>query len=331
MLRPTRRFVLIGLGSLLVLAAAGALYQDVSVQREARRFPPPGRLVDVGGHRLHLVCLGEGEPTVVFESSAFGSSLSAEAARMEVSAETRVCSYDRMGTGWSDPSSGRISVGMLADDLKVLLDRAGLAAPYVLVPASIGGLTVEMFARRYPDRVAGLVFVDAANSASQILHRASGLNWMHIEAACLGRLAARLGLLRLFDPFDLRQDPSDAAARSAALLYRTERMATLCDFVRGVPTSLQELKDAPPLAPDVPLVVLIAETSEGRLPPGFGSLGEASAADSRESQKRFAQRSTRGTWRIVPNSGHLIAASQPHAVASAVLEMLALFRRAERR
>ena len=148
-----------------------------------------------------------------------------------------------MGTGWSDPGPSMISVGMLADDLRTLLDRAGLAPPYVLVPASIGGLTAELFARRHPDRVAGLVFLDAANSDREILDRVSGLNRLQIETACLGKAAARLGLLRLIDPFHFRQDASYGAAQSAALLYRVELMATLCAFARGIPTSLQELKD----------------------------------------------------------------------------------------
>ena len=155
-------FVVAGLTGAAI--AVCAVRQSQSVRREATEFPAPGRLVDIGGRRLHLICIGEGEPTVVFEPSGFGGALSSSAARTEISARSRVCSYDRMGTGWSDPGPPVISVGLLADDLEQLLDRAEIRPPYVLVPSSIGGLTVELYARRHPERVAGLVFLDAANS-----------------------------------------------------------------------------------------------------------------------------------------------------------------------
>src|SRR3990172_2880594 len=144
-----RRFFLIVPGILVALALTGVLYQTLSVRRWSTRFPPPGRLVDVGGRRLHLICTGEGAPTVIFESSGFGSSLGFDAVRAEVSIQTRACAYDRMEMAWSDAGDAVISAGLLADDLERLLDRARLAPPYILVPASIGGLTVELFARRH--------------------------------------------------------------------------------------------------------------------------------------------------------------------------------------
>jgi hypothetical protein len=100
--RRLLRWLLPGLAALFVAAAMGAIYQSVAVRRALARHPPPGQLVDVGGRRLHLLCIGDGAPTVIFEPSGFGSSLSSSAARQEVSAVTRVCSYDRMGMAWSD-------------------------------------------------------------------------------------------------------------------------------------------------------------------------------------------------------------------------------------
>src|SRR5436853_557647 len=97
-----RRLLLITCAVLVAPLLGGALYQMWSVQREAVRFPPPGQLVDIGGRRLHLICIGKGEPAVIFEAGAFQTSVSSEALRLEVSSQTRVCSYDRKGTGWSD-------------------------------------------------------------------------------------------------------------------------------------------------------------------------------------------------------------------------------------
>ncbi len=327
-----RRLLLVALVILAALPLAGALYQTLSVRSEASRFPAPGRLINVAEpgeraqRRLHLICLGQGEPTVIFESSGFGSALSSRVAREEVSTYTRVCSYDRMGMGWSDPGPGVISAGLLADDLERLTIQADLRPPFILVPASIGGLTAELFARRHPDQVAGLVFVDAGNSA--ITERfAASLTWTQVASACLVKTAARLGILRLADPFDLRKQPSDTTAQTISRLYRVEPMATVCAMARGARTTMQELASAPPLTPDVPLVVLVHERADGLLPPGFGVETQIVEREWLGLQQRFAQRSRRGIWRVVPGSDHLIGNSQPHAVASAVLDMLAQARR----
>ena len=325
-IRRARRLSLSILAVLLVLAAAGALYQTVSVRRESGRFPPPGRLVDVGGRRLHLICIGEGRPTVIFESSGLGGALSSPAARTEIGAQTRVCSYDRMGLGWSDPGPATVSVGTLADDLERLLDGAGLRPPYILVPSSIGGLTVELFARRHPERVAGLVFLDAADSGA--LERIVPRLTATVRAeACLLPIAARLGIVRLLDPFGFRRERSDAANRSMARLYRVEPMATVCGIARGTATSLQELRAAPPFAADVPFAVLTAQTSAGLVPPGLDVDLAVLERERLEQQRSLSRRSSRGTWHVVPGSDHLIGNSQPHAVAAAVLEMLSQVRR----
>ena len=318
----TRRLLLIAVGLLLALAAAGAVYQSVNLRREAGRYPPPGRLVDIGGRRLHLLCIGDGTPIVIFESSGFGTSLSSSKARAEVGARTRVCSYDRMGTGWSDPGPDVISAGALVDDLERLLERAAIPPPYILVPSSIGGLTSELFARRHPDRVSGLVFLDAATSGlvDRLLPE---LTWTRTQAACLTTLAARIGLLRLVDPFDLRRNGTDDEPRAVALMYRVEPMATICGIVRGAPTTAEEFRAAPPLAADIPLTVLSAESNEGLLPAGWpGAERIITRREKYAIHEAMSRRSSRGRWRIVPGSSHLIGSSQPQAVADAVLQMI---------
>ena len=96
--------VVIGILLVLVLAA-GALYQFIGARRGARRYLPPGVMVDVAGQRLHVVCAGNGRPTVLFESGIAASSLSWTRIVRDVAAFTRACAYDRAGLGWSDPST----------------------------------------------------------------------------------------------------------------------------------------------------------------------------------------------------------------------------------
>jgi len=333
--RKLSRVLLTVLTGLATLLLAGSVYQSWCVRREARRYPPPGQLIDIGGRHLHLLCIGKGEPTVIFEPGALQTSVSSELTRVEVSSQTRVCSYDRMGSGWSDPAPpGSVSAGQLADDLRLLLERAGIPPPYILVPTSFGGLAVEMFARRYPDRVAGLVFLDAANSP--ILERAmSAIDVKTAERVCLARIAARLGILRLFDPIGLRR-ASVESGRGVALLYRAEPMDALCAMARGLSQSREELRNAPALSPEVSLMVLVHDKAAGFIPPGISSVSRdpryaALMSEWLSLQQEFSRCSHRGSWQIVPGTDHLIVATQPHAVAAIILEMVAHVRREQRR
>jgi pimeloyl-ACP methyl ester carboxylesterase len=325
----TRRVALVGIGVLLALAMTGAVYQAVSVRRERTLFAAPGLLVDIGGRRLHLLCLGEGTPTVVFEAPGFGNALSSSKAREGVAAHTRVCSYDRMGTGWSDPGPSVITAAALADDLDRLLTRVHIEPPYLLVASSIGGLTAEMYARKHQEHIAGLVLLDAATS-SLLEKRLDDVTWTRTQMACLVPLAARLGLLRLVDPFDFHRD-GRVESRAVALMYRPEPMATLCGLIRGAAATAAEFRTSPALAPDLPLAVLSAASNDGLLPPGLAfrwlNVPDRYAADRYASHEALARQSTRGRWQVVPGSTHLIASSHPEVVSGAVVEMISALRR----
>jgi pimeloyl-ACP methyl ester carboxylesterase len=323
-----RRLLLWALLGSIGVVSIGTIYQFISVIREHSRFPPPGRLVDIGGRRLHVLCIGDGVPTVIMESSGLGTSVSAAAVREALSHHTRVCSYDRAGLGWSDAGADEISAGDFADDLLRLLDRGSIRPPYLLVPASVGGLTAEMFARRHADRIAGMVWLDAADSG--VLERVTTRlrsTIISIETpVCLARVGASLGLLRVLNPLDL-DGSSDDGARTLALTYRAEPMATLCAQVRGLPRSAREFAAAPPLPSNLPMTVLTASSLRGMLPPSLQSRVEPLAPQWRAAQEGLSQRSTRATWRVVEGGDHLLASSKPDAVTAAILELLTVVRK----
>jgi hypothetical protein len=204
---------------------------------------------------------------------------------------------------------------------RVLLIALAAVVTLPLAGALYQTLSVRRESSQFPPPgrlVNGLVFVDAGNSAIEE-RVAAQINWIEVESVCLAKTAAQLGVLRLFDPLGLRKIPSDSAAQTISLLYRVEPMATLCGVARGFRTTTQELTAAPPLPSDIPLVALVH---------GLAAYGQTIERAWLSLQQRFAQRSRRGTWRIVPGSDHLIGNSQPHAVADAVLEMVAEVRRA---
>jgi hypothetical protein len=101
-MRRIERALLWLIVALLVLAVAGAIYQAIATERAERAYPPPGEMVDVGGHRLHIDCVGQGSPTVALDAALGDMSASWVWVQQEVSGTTRVCAYDRAGMGWSE-------------------------------------------------------------------------------------------------------------------------------------------------------------------------------------------------------------------------------------
>ena len=137
--------------------------QATPSQMRANQPPAPGTHVWVGDHRLHLDCKGSGSPTVVFDAGLGGSSLDWTLVQPAVASFTRACAYDRAGYAWSDPGPMPRDAKSIVGELEQLLGNGSVAAPYVLVGHSLGGLIVQHFARQNPQRIAGLVLIDATH------------------------------------------------------------------------------------------------------------------------------------------------------------------------
>ena len=192
-------YLLIALAVLALLISCGILYQAIGLRSDEQRFPAPGHLVDVGGHRLHLYERGSGSPTVILESGISASSLNWRAVQSEVETFARVCSYDRAGLGWSDLSDEPCTPSSLAKQLHGLLECAEIPAPYVLVGHSFGGLIVRSFAAQYPEKVVGLVLADPLDPAewTPLTDERRRIIRHGINLSRRGALAARIGVVRI--------------------------------------------------------------------------------------------------------------------------------------
>ncbi|CAG0937014.1 hypothetical protein TFLX_05917 [Thermoflexales bacterium] len=151
----------LGIGIVAILSVAFVL-QAVSVEFDKRSYRPPGQMVNVDGHMLHIYCTGEGGPTVILEAGAYSYSTEWYWVQQQMSTTNRVCSYDRAGNGWSEPVSGARDGLPLVQELHTLLHNANIPGPYALAGHSLGGILNRIYAIQYPDEVVGIVTVDSA-------------------------------------------------------------------------------------------------------------------------------------------------------------------------
>ena len=164
--RVSWRRTIQGIGTLfLTTIAIGGLYQTVCLFRERSAFPMPGRLVDVGGYKMHIYCTGQGSPAVILDSGLGDSFISWQSVQPQISSFVRVCSYDRAGMGYSEASPRPRTSYVLAEELHQLLHNAGIAPPYILAGHSMAAYNIRLYASLFKSDVAGIVLVDGCHPA----------------------------------------------------------------------------------------------------------------------------------------------------------------------
>jgi pimeloyl-ACP methyl ester carboxylesterase len=202
---------------LAFLVLAGATYQGVATALERHRYQRPGGLVDAGGHQLHIYCTGEGSPLVILEAAAGSMSPAWAWVQPEVASQTRVCSYDRAGLGWSEAGDGRYVPSRVPEELRVLLDRANEIHPVVLVGHEAGALFARIYAARFPEHTAALVLIDDPTTMQTPVSTSFPAAWPWL---------ARVGLLRLSGQLSsLAQGlPGESGGAMRAFLNRPDHL-----------------------------------------------------------------------------------------------------------
>jgi pimeloyl-ACP methyl ester carboxylesterase len=317
-----RRARLAGAATATALAVADIAYQAAAEASDRRGYPPPGRLVNTGGHRLHIRCAGEGTPGVVIIPAMGDTSAAWLGVQDAVAACTAVCVYDRPGLGWSDGAPGWPSATGMARELHDLLNAAEIARPVVLADHSLGGLLARVFAQMYPDEVAGLVLVDSSHPDQSERLPVSGLRTRpgarlaEVALEFARPLAVRRVLHRI------RREPSGGVliAHEMTSKYRRANAKELLAFeaiCRQTGVIAGDLGD-------LPLAVI---TSSERAP----SLPEDSPAQRARSrfypawvalQEELAALSARSVHVTAPNAGHLLNRDDPALVARTITDLV---------
>jgi len=334
---------LIWIAAILLFAAAlGMLYEAWGTRRDASAYPPPGRMVDLSTHRLHILEKGEGPVTVLLEAGLMSTVLSWTGLQQELSKIYRVVSYDRAGLGWSDLGPMPRTSGQMIEELHRMLSQADIAPPYILVGHSFGGLTMPLYAAKYPQEVTGLVLVDGVmpgewNPPSESDRKLTGIGAKVCRRAAV---LSRIGMLR-FVRFLLTTRAKDVAGRlvrlisrgtpaqsgtvsspwfwalpeseraMAAVFWIKEKFAlTIASQLENLPVSAALLSQAG-YPQDKPIVFLSARTSpQGR----------------REEHAALAARLPLARHFTAANSNHWIMQGQPELVLQAVEHVLAVSR-----
>lgn len=295
----------------VLLVLTGFVYENVSEARDRRFNPMPGRLVDVGGYKMHIDCTGQGSPVIVLDSGLGDSYISWHKGQPEMAKFTRVCSYDRAGLGYSDSSPNPRTSKVIAEELYTLLRSAGVSAPFILVGHSMGGYDVRLFATSHRNDVAGMVLVDASHPEQQkrFPPAVNDLDASWIREEEFLEFAMPFGIPRL-----LGFCGHDVEVRAAECNFHTSRTGVA--ELKAFPESAAQAATTGSLG-DMPLAVLShdPETPQPDLPE---DLVKPTNDAWQEMQKELARLSTRGTQAVAKNSGHYIQLDRPDVVITGV-------------
>jgi pimeloyl-ACP methyl ester carboxylesterase len=312
---------------IVVPVCAGLAFQSISMWCDDRRFPPPGKLYEVGGYRLHLFCEGTGSPAVILDAGLGDSSLTWSLVRSDIARITRVCVVDRAGYGWSDQGPAPRDSAQIAKELDALLVQANVPAPYLMAGHSMGGYNVRVYRAAHPDKVAAMLLVDSA-------HEDQARRFAHILGAGAApsafdhfksQLSMRVGLPRI-----LHQCGWTNSFRPAALIpflpvmeardCRSSPWDTADAELAALPETAKEVANSGSLGV-LPLIVLSQQP--GLRSPDNPRANQETDALWEQMQKELTALSTNGRRIVAQGSGHYIQIQRPDLVIAAIRELVA--------
>lgn len=271
--------------------------------------PLRGQMVDIGGRRLHIVCEGpaDGGPTLVFESGVWGFSADWGAVQQITTQRGwRSCAYDRAGMGFSDAAPGPRDGLAIATDLEQLLEAAKEPGPYILVGHSMAGLRLPTFARRNPEKVAGIVLADPTVPDIE----PEGLAVTLRDDSFWGAMASSVGLLK---PFAKRHGdrmglPPEAKAEKIHAFGLGRHARTTFAEAKAENEATRQLLALGPLDPALPVAVITAGPERPERP------------GRKQAQAATANNSRAGYYRNVETATHnsLLGLDHAHAIVEGI-------------
>lgn len=324
--KPLWKKILFSLAALAVLlVVSGAAFEAVASYQGANKYPPEGKLVDVGGFKLHLQQQGTGKPVILLETGSGLASSSWNDLPKKLADYGTVVTYDRAGYAWSDKALTARTGSNIVRELYTALKKEKIEGPYVLVGHSLGGMYSRLFAQTYPAEVGGVVLLDARpedfTKETAPFFEAAGLDPITVNTPSASTLALlkRLGIIRLMENSVLpglseaEQDRAMNVELQPKFFQAQEQelknLASLEDAIRG-----QSLEDLPVtiithgIPTDATAVGITRKNSEE-----MEKLWQ-------EQQKQLLSLSTDSKLIIAEKSGHFVMDDEPELVFNAIKE-----------
>jgi pimeloyl-ACP methyl ester carboxylesterase len=281
-------------------------------------------MVDVGGHGMHIDCIGNGSPVLILEAGGQNDSTIWRGVQPALAKTTTVCAYDRAGTGWSDSQPGPRDADHIAAELRQLLLQAGIRGPIVLMGHSIGGLFIRDYVTHYPADVAGIVFVDSSTPFQErnaALVRATPTKTKIDKAVDFAtqpwtlNLLVIVGVPRLLGMCGREQTAADHIKKIQAEDICRLRKSAWDEVYQFDPSSQQTVNSGPFGA--LPVLILSRDTSKG-LParPSQSELDKRNAWS--QMQEDLKKLSTRSRRIVAKNSSHNIVLDRPDLIEKEV-------------
>jgi pimeloyl-ACP methyl ester carboxylesterase len=325
----------------VLLLACGLIYQAIGTAADQRRYPPPGRMIDIGGRSLHLIDKGASDPAVIFESGISATCLNWTQVRSRVEGFACACTYDRAWLGWSDPAPGPRTTSTIVADLHMLVDAARIPKPYILVGHSFGGMLVCAYAAKYSDQIAGLVLVDPlpAREWLNISPAHARMLRLGVKLSRRGAVLARMGVVRAALALlmsggrrvpqwiarlssgrgqsvisrlvgEVRKMPPETWPMVRAHWCLPKSFHGMAAYLESLPASALEARALDQPA-EIPVIVLSAANA---------------TPEQLEEREAMSRRSPRGRHIVARKSGHWIQLDEPELVVEAIREMIGLVR-----
>ena len=265
-------------------------------------FRPPGRFVNIGFQTMYIDCVGNKSPTILIDVGIAGSSASWYKIAQTLSNNVRTCLYDRAGYGWSDPGRGERTTATIVHELNLLINKAEIPGPFVLVGHSFGGFTARYLAAKFPKNVVGLVLVDSSHPEQ--IYRLSALDKTKQKPLVTGRQNLAPGDFSEFERkwYFLNSSRKATFAQMGELKYFKE--------------SAYQVKHSGPIK-NIPVAVL--SRGIGQLP----ELSGVSLENEWQDMQKDLLKLSRNSWHlIVTDSGHEIHREAPNHVIENILKVV---------
>ena len=309
------------------LALLGWLYERVARASDRKLWTHPGRLIDVGGHQLHVRTHGEGDIPVIFEADEGAWSTHWGRLPEDLGSVTASIAYDRGGLGWSEPGPPPREAETLARELHQLLARIAPGTPAILVGHGTGAHVLRAYAHRYPFETAGLVLVDPYHDGISDRLRREQIPTMTPSPLLMkvSSIFASFGVLRILQKGGssnqaLRLPERQKAAVDALELNPRVRRGA-AEELSAEPESIEYLGRISQTH-EFPMRVLTSTETlrEEDVPQSFPRR-EYNRIWAEESE-RFLDLSRRAQRILVEGSGHQLQLERPEVVLQAILDVV---------